>query len=574
MAEKLLKEHLYGDLLAPEPGYTTDFAVGMTYSLGFDALLTAYLAFGMLDDVNDEALSKQHLLLEAISRSSDKVVVFCNKGGIAVPAKIQKVHSLLEGNILEVFDRNNIHANFHPKLWLIREVSKEDSSDARIKLIVTSRNLKFTETLDCIACLKGKVGPRTHKNPKHETLADFVMNVAACTAITDPVRKSIKKLTEDLMRVEKFDVSAPFEDYDFFTYFFQGPLDKPLIPAELMGKQNVLVSPFIEKNTLAGLRPKYSTLVTRREYVTEEIMKMFDGKVYVCNDEMAAKGMDLHAKMYHLWSGRDSQYLLLGSANATYSAFNRNAEILLRLKYKHGNIAGFLSEFYSDTDKDSRFIRMTELDITPQESDSTVDDTQKMMKELMCSDRLEAKITHHHDGNYSITVTTDRCDGSILLAPLQKSGAATPWAKKMVFGGLDAAELSEFYIISATAADGSSLEKIIKIPTSGIPKEREGAIYKSIIRSSSDFFAFLELMLTDNPLSCITGGKAEIMSWQEGSEQNAKTLYAGLYESLLKAAATEPEKIKKIQNLTGRLDSDVVPEEFRMLIKRFAAAIK
>lgn len=40
MADKLLKEHLYGDLLAPATGYSTDFALGMTYSLSFEAILT------------------------------------------------------------------------------------------------------------------------------------------------------------------------------------------------------------------------------------------------------------------------------------------------------------------------------------------------------------------------------------------------------------------------------------------------------------------------------------------------------------------------------------------------------
>ena len=53
MAQKLLQEHLYGDLLAPAQGYHTDFALGMTYSLGFDALMTAHLAFGMLGDVEE-----------------------------------------------------------------------------------------------------------------------------------------------------------------------------------------------------------------------------------------------------------------------------------------------------------------------------------------------------------------------------------------------------------------------------------------------------------------------------------------------------------------------------------------
>lgn len=123
MAEKLLKEHLYGDLLAPSTGYSTDFALGMTYSLSFEALLTAHMAFGMLGEVDDNVMQSRHMLLEAITKSSDKVVVFCNKGGIVVPSTIRKVYSLMERNIFEVFDKKNHKANFHPKLWLIREIN-------------------------------------------------------------------------------------------------------------------------------------------------------------------------------------------------------------------------------------------------------------------------------------------------------------------------------------------------------------------------------------------------------------------------------------------------------------------
>ena len=116
MAEKLLKEHLYGDLLAPTPGYFTDFALGMTYCLSFEAMLTAHLAFGMLGEMDENVIQSPHLLLEAITKSSEKVVVFCNKGGIAVPPTIRKVFSLMERNIFEVFDKRNNKANFHPKL--------------------------------------------------------------------------------------------------------------------------------------------------------------------------------------------------------------------------------------------------------------------------------------------------------------------------------------------------------------------------------------------------------------------------------------------------------------------------
>ena len=125
MAQRMMQEHLYGDLLAPTQGYHTDFAMGMTYSLGFDALLTAQLAFGMLGDMDEKAIQVPHLLLEAILKNSDKMVIFCNKGSIDVPPTIRKVYSLLEKNIFEVFDPKNKTANFHPPVgtWLTLTLS-------------------------------------------------------------------------------------------------------------------------------------------------------------------------------------------------------------------------------------------------------------------------------------------------------------------------------------------------------------------------------------------------------------------------------------------------------------------
>ena len=154
---------------------------------------------------------------------SDKVVVFCNKGGIVVPPTIRKVYSLMERNIFEVFDKKNkenIKANFHPKLWLIREINNDDKKDVLLKLIVTSRNLAYTDTIDCIACLTGKVGSASVKNEKHQPLVAFIKSVIKESNIGDEQKKSVLKLTTDLERVEQFDVEAPFEDYDFFPYLF------------------------------------------------------------------------------------------------------------------------------------------------------------------------------------------------------------------------------------------------------------------------------------------------------------------------------------------------------------------
>lgn len=585
MAEKLLKEYLYGDLLAPEEGYATDFAVGMTYSLGFDALLTAYLAFGMLDDVSDDALGMPHLLLDAVSRSSDKVVLFCNKGGIAVPSKVQKVHSLLERNIYEVFDRNDLSANFHPKLWLIREVKKDDADKKQIKLIVTSRNLKFTDTIDCVACLKGEVGDKVHDD-KHKPLADFVMDIAECSNIIDDRKEAVSNLVDDLMKVERFEVSGPFEDYDFIPYVFNSRSRFPLGSHDgnihLQGKCTIVVSPFIDLNVLKKINPrkkKDKYLITRREYVTEDVLEWFT-KVFVCDEDVAASGADLHAKMYHIWSNRHNQYLFLGSANATYSAFNRNAEFLLRLKYKYGNINDkeFLSGFYSEGDPDCRFVQMTEDDLIGQDTASATEDVgrllEKTLKELICDEGLKAVVEPVDGKCYSITVTSTKADSSVYIAPMQRASDVKPWSQTIVFDGLELPELSEFYVVSVTGADGVQIEKVIKIPTEGIPADRDKSIYKGVIRNPKDFYTLLGLMLSDVPYSYLIGRMNDVSSEHKASEGNDKIIYTNLYESLLRTAASEPEKIGRIQDLMKRLDEEVVPEEFSRLIAHFVEAIQ
>ena len=427
MAEKLLKEHLYGDLLAPTPGYFTDFALGMTYCLSFEAMLTAHLAFGMLGEMDDNVIQSPHLLLDAITKSSEKVVVFCNKGGIAVPPTIRKVYSLMERNIFEVFDKQNNKANFHPKLWLIREINNDNKKDVLLKLIVTSRNLAYTDTIDCIACLTGKVGSASVKNEKHQPLVAFIKSVIKESNIGDEQKNSVLKLTTDLERVEQFDVEAPFEDYDFFPYLFNYDFGLGKVEDYLVGTESIIVSPFLDKTMLSRLNPENKfnrTLITRKEYVDRSIFDKFSNKggIYVTLDDLASRGMDLHAKMYHVWNGRNEQYLYLGSANATTSAFERNGEFLLRLKYKYGNnrSAQFLGDFYEKDNSDSKFMPLNE----PLENSSPVikwDVAESAMKDLMCADDLKARITHHRDGGYSVVVTSSmkRLDNEVFIAPLQ-----------------------------------------------------------------------------------------------------------------------------------------------------------
>ena len=581
MAEKLLKEHLYGDLLAPTPGYSTDFALGMTYCLSFEAMLTAHLAFGMLGEMDDNVIQSPHLLLEAITKSSEKVVVFCNKGGIAVPPTIRKVYSLMERNIFEVFDKKNNKANFHPKLWLIREINNDDKRDVLLKLIVTSRNLAYTDTIDCIVCLTGKVGPASIRNEKHQPLVDFIKSVANESNIGAEQKKSVLRLTTDLQRVERFDVDAPFEDYDFFPFLFGYDFGLDNVEDFLVGTESIIVSPFIDKTTLSRLNPDNRckrTLITRKEYVDKSIFDKFcnKGGIYVTLDDLASRGMDLHAKMYYVWNGRDEQYLYLGSANATSKAFKENGELLLRLKYEKHNSQSqqFLSNFYEKDNSDSKFMPLNE----PLENASPVikwDVAESAIKDLMCATDLKARITHHRDGSYSAVVTSSqkRLANEVFIAPLQKKELLQRWTGRASFEDMKIDELSEFYILSATSPDGTHHEAIVKIETIGMPSDRDQEIYKGIIKTKKDFFRFLELMLTDTPLEYISSEILLKESGGKGSETDEVKVFPSLYEKMLKIAATNPKQIHEIGRLVSKLGDDVVPQAFTKMYKQFVSAL-
>ena len=580
MAQSLLQEHLYGDLLAPTQGYHTDFAMGMTYSLGFDALMTAHLAFGMLGDMDEKDVQTPHLLLEAILKNSDKMVIFCNKGSIAVPPTIRKVYSLLEKNIFEVFNPDNKNANFHPKMWLIREVNNDNSKDVLMKLIVSSRNMAYSDNIDCIACITGKVGNAQTKNEKHRVLRKFIEKVVTYSNITEEQASKVLALAKEVERVEKFDVDKPFDDYDFYPYLFQEDFELGKIEDYLCGTESIIVSPFIDKTLLGRINPnrkEHRALITRKEYVTTDIFNMFahKGGVFIALDDLASRGMDLHAKMYLVWMGRERHYLYLGSANATNSAFERNGEFLLRLKFEYGNSKyyQFLKDFYEEGNKDSKFVFLNE----PIEKATTVirwDNAELAMKEMMCADDLKAKITRHRDNTFTIVVTSSlkKLGNPVFIAPLQKRDMQREWKGRAVFDEMSADELSEFYIVSSQCEDGKHHEAIIRIVTEGMPNDRDTVIYKSIIKNKHDFVKFLELMLSDTPVQYISN---EILQKEKGTGESEEGYeFAQIYEKMLRMSAVNPKQILQIGKMLDKLDSETVPEEFRRIYKQFSIAIK
>jgi hypothetical protein len=63
----------YGTLLKPENDYELDFAVGMTYSLDLDALLSVPISLGLVEGADSIKKPNPYLMLKSIIESNDKI---------------------------------------------------------------------------------------------------------------------------------------------------------------------------------------------------------------------------------------------------------------------------------------------------------------------------------------------------------------------------------------------------------------------------------------------------------------------------------------------------------------------
>ena len=554
----------YSELLRPDAGYTLDFALGMTYSLDLEALLGVPVSLGMLDDADEGNLRSPLFILEAIRKSADRIALFCNAGGIKLPDKIQSVYSLLENSVFQV--KLNKNSNFHPKIWVLKY--SQEGSPAYIKLLVMSRNLTFDSSIDITAALRGTI--ETDESEKNRPLADFLNYISRFA--DNKKRPQIASLAEDVLKVASFEVSSPFEDYDFFPLGIPGysGRDFPLFDPKY---DLFAVSPFLSDETIMRMTDFKGrrSLITRKSSVTPAVMEAFD-HVYVTKDilsdnEYGAK-QDIHAKIYYTTT-KNGNYLYLGSANASQNAFYKNVECLLRLRYKlwHMGYVSFASDIVpTDNCPYEELVEVPEY----QAEDNRKKEIDNALREAVYAIK-RAAISVEGD-RYSVALFSRpmKTKERILIAPLQRSELLKPLEEETHFPGMLLKELSEFYVLSL-----DSQKLIVKVPTRDMPKDRDQEIYRSIIDSTPKFMSYLSFVLSGD-LSETDGGSADIAEalLHENGTYSTKQANAALYEQMLRVFHQNPAKLKGISDMIRRLDPDVVGQEFLDMYANFEEAAR
>lgn len=588
-----MNDLVYNEIVAT-PGYELEFAVGTTYSLDAEAYLAIALSFARLGDATDADFQSPLRLLEGLRQANKRVAIFCNRGGLQPPVRTNPLYAMLDKSVFEVADESKGKelANFHPKIWVIKEHSLDDRSKRQIKLIVMSRNLTKDSSLDIAVTMTAPLGIRTNAElrRKHQPLKDLLFILA--DKANAYKRKKIKQLANELDTMGSLKLAHPYEDYEFLPIHFGENLNPAInLRQVLPGERMAVVSPFIDAETLVWLndyrRTQEKLLITRLDSLTPEIMELYSGgnmEVWVMSqiaEQNDIQPMNLHAKMYFSCGIKGGGInLWLGSANATHSGFYRNSEFMVKLKLKRGRnqFEDFKAEFCDE--KKQMCERITSLpDIETVKEDNSL--AISVRKNLISRNNLTAQVVSTGD-DYIITVNAKRIKdihGKITLAPIQE-----PWNEVVLTPELQQcrvkvttrSHLSEFYILKVVPFDEdiTPVKIVIKINTTGIPEDRDDHIFRSLIDTRDKFLNYVEMMITDRPQELASLMLQTDDTISMGS--NAMVTHRGntLYESLLRIAATNPDRLEDIEDLVNRLDTKVVPDSFRQMSEMFKRSIK
>ena len=597
----------YGQILAPPAGYNLDFTVGTTYSLNLDALVGASLALGLSEETDSELMNNPVCLLEALRSTGDNVALFCEGGQIHMPNRVTPLYILLEKMVFSVKTQKRkgiaAYPSFHPKFWLIRY--RNNDGDLRYRVIVLSRNLTFDRNWDIAYYMDGHVTADT--TGKNEPICDFLRYLAAQLPNTesgkDKARK-IRALIRELPNVIFEPAEKAFYDYEFIpngvrrasggvyqfdeTDLFKDTFHEILIISPFLSGS--VIRDFNDRNTRSLINDARYMLITREmslgrlkpEDVSHfQIYTMrdavIDGETAISDEAQEIQKQDIHAKIYMIRKYSSSD-LYLGSLNASHNAVYGNIEFMIRLRSKRRYLdLDKLAASLFGTEKDGSdnpFQEVTLQTALIEEEDEPTKALDAVVKEINRSNPSAA--VHPEDEEYySASVHFEACDTKgyqISIRPLL-SRRTEEFSRDVLFTRLTITQLSEFYVIGVSDGE-QTVERILIIPTDGLPDDREKQVVSSVVNDRDCFYRYIAFLLGDDSfLSMLEFNNAGV----EADVTMSRQVYhvPALYEKMLQTAAVNPEKFKGIEYLMKTISEDgIIPEDFKKLYETFKKAVK
>ena len=476
--------------------------------------------------------------------------------------------------------------SFHPKVWLIKYQDKD--RNVLYRLLVLTRNLTFDRSWDMAIALEGEKQPKP--TTKNQPLVDFFKFLVSQTPHHEKQQHLMDMIKElPYIHFQSGDKHVP--DFEFHPLGLEG-YDREDIGLFDSYHHLIIISPFLSEAIISELHENAlsqatQVLITRRSELpklTDELINAFD--VYVLKDTIVegegafseesdavdlSQLQDIHAKFYAR-SKHNQHRIYMGSVNSLMILFvEGNVEFLLSMQYKkYGfKLHHLLDELFGDKETDNPFEKIEHLPEEQEKEEDHKDQLQKAIKTL-CRTNSHAAV-HKDNENYDCFESIPE-DVEFTIGPLL-SKAVCEMKKETVIDQLSLLELGEFYKVKAET-NGESIQRIIKIPTQGIPAEREQAIYRKIIDNPVAFLQYVAFLLADDfLLAALEQMEKKSMATVDWNSQTGN--YPILYENMPQGTARSPQKLEDIHHIIEMIDhDDIIPEQFFRLYETFSHATK
>lgn len=595
--------------LRPPPGYRLDHAVGTSFTLDLEALLTAPIAFALFEarDADPDQQDVEPVgLLEAIRRHAQRITVFCQAGQVAVPQRHRVVFAWLEEAVREIRPPRP-HRLFHPKVWLVRYESATEEQRI-LRVLCPTRNLTLDTSWDTLLCVESapyETRPTTDV-PGQQALADLFhrLPTMATLGVRDATRR-VADLAADLRTVPL----VPPEPFTSLWFHVLGLDETEPFTFPSDATRALVVSPFLSEPFLATFTADHevAALISREESLDRVgpgglgridrlavlnsaagIDPSRDHSSPVSNGGPRAPDEDsdpgnlfggLHAKLFVFDTPAGSR-VFTGSANATEAAFGGNVEVLAELSgAPEVGVAGLLAETPGETGFDDILVDYDPLPTAVEESEG--DRLERDMGELrrqMAGHLLRAAVSQDGD-HYRLDVDSrdstpqlPHAELELTIRPItlledQAAVPLTPGRALRARFTVTLEGISAFFAVRATGRRGgesATTTFLVTADLEGAPDDRHGRLLAAVLRDPARLLRYLLLLLSDtdalpgedvDETAAAFVGRWEGRGWDE----------VPLLELLVRATHRFPDRLDHIhQLLTDLGDSadQVVPAGF------------
>lgn len=582
----------YFSLLSPPEGYKLGKAIGTTYSLDLKTALSVPLAFHFRYGIDAELINDPFALFLSLKETASKIDLFCQLGGISSKVNDNKLYRFIENSLNEINLENG--KSFHPKIWIIR--FEKEGAPSIYKVINLSRNLTSDSSWDMVIAFEGELRETgtAIDSKTNQPLVDFIQflyttsgKIAPADLINDLGKVSFRPLNDNFYNSIEFlpiGIGRTSKALDFIYK------DLEQAPYEHI----VTVSPFVSQGILDKLleNTRKLTLISRLKTLEElDQKKLAAVECFYINEKIVNGGanslsedvesstvnendkptedvklpvFDLHAKTY-LLKDRGSYELFLGSANASYNAFNGNVEFLIRVTGERRDAARVFMETYFTPSND--FLAKFTPDLTRQKK--AEDTREKLLDKYhfeMCIQLSNAKsVCKKQDENsYAIQIEFNSLSPNVdgieaFIRPLSVNQSyQKPISNKIEFSNIHLKDLSKLFVINVTDnISGLNKSSILKLNIENLPANREEAVVRSLINNKSDLFRLLRLLLSDDIVDALLDGPPDGTPGKGSSKWNYPTddEYA-IFEKMMVASSRNPEKLKEVKTVIDYLENN------------------